>query len=229
MSYSIDPVAIAHSPFKEKFGIPRQPGLAKSVITEIELLAPYANELAFEGLEKSSHIWLLFLFHQVGSKPESLRVRPPRLGGNSKVGVFATRSTHRPNGIGQSVVKLEEVKGTKILVSGADLLDQTPIIDIKPYIPYSDSIPDAQNSLAPEPPKALEVVWTENAQNSAKQEESRFPHLQALIEECLSFNPSPAYKQPNPDKIYGAQFWDLNVCWRQLTQDQLEVVSITRL
>jgi len=144
---SVQPVAIARTPFAEKFAIPRQPQLAPAARAVIELLPPYNQPEALLGLEQVSHIWLLFQFHQAPADDPAaprLRVRPPRLGGNEKLGVFATRSTHRPNGIGQSVVRLEKVEGTRLWVSGVDLLDGTPILDIKPYVPLFDTATDVR-------------------------------------------------------------------------------------
>jgi tRNA-Thr(GGU) m(6)t(6)A37 methyltransferase TsaA len=155
-SFKIAPIGVISTPFKQKFGIPRQPGLAPAALGVIDITAPYDDINAFRGLEQFSHLWLLFHFHKHADKNWSPLIRPPRLGGNEKIGVFASRSTFRPNGLGQSVVKLNEVSKDKgkvtITVSGVDLLDQTPIIDIKPYIPYSDSIPKAQAGYASEAP-----------------------------------------------------------------------------
>ncbi len=139
----IQTVAIAHTPFQEKFAIPRQPGLAPAARGRIVLQAPFDRPEALRGLELCSHIWLLFEFHQAlpsadAARPPTLQVRPPRLGGNKKIGVFASRSPYRPNRLGQSLVKLEAVRGTELWVSGIDLLDGTPIVDIKPYLPYAD-------------------------------------------------------------------------------------------
>lgn len=230
MSYPIDPIAIAHSPYKEKFAIPRQPGLVKSARTRIELIAPYNAEQALTGLEQTSHIWLLFLFHQVGNRKESLQVRPPRLGGNQRLGVFATRSTHRPNGIGQSAVQLDKIEGTSLWVTGADLLDQTPIIDIKPYIPYSDSISEASNRLADSPPDRLQINWTEEALLAAQKHEKRLQDkVVNIIEECLAQNPSPAYHRPSTERIYGVQFWDLDIKWCLVTEGSIQIMSVSEI
>ena len=160
---TIHPIAIAHTPFSEKFSIPRQPGLAPAAIAKIELIPPYDEPLALEGLEQVSHVWLLFHFHGVPNNQSEhrLRVRPPRLGGNEKIGVFASRSTHRPNGIGQSLVKVERIEGSCLWVSGVDLLNGTPIIDIKPYVPYADCLASAYNHIAPDTPELIEVNWRE--------------------------------------------------------------------
>ena len=152
MGWEFEPVAVVHSCFAEKFAIPRQPLLAPAATATLELLPPYDQPEALEGLEGVSHLWLLFVFHAAGHGSKHLRVRPPRLGGNQRIGVFASRATHRPNPIGQSVVRLEGIVDGRLLLSGVDLLDGTPILDIKPYVPYADAIGDAHNSLAQAPP-----------------------------------------------------------------------------
>lgn len=162
--HCIQPIGIVHSCFKEKFAIPRQPALAPAATGEIELFAPYNDPVALEGLEEVSHLWLSFIFHQtlasahssINSKPQ-LRVRPPRLGGNKKVGVFATRSTHRPNALGLSVVKLDGIRNNRLQISGIDLLNGTPLVDIKPYLPYADNVGTAFNYLADQAPELIEV------------------------------------------------------------------------
>jgi len=135
MQHTVSPIGIVHSCFKEKFAIPRQPQLAPAARGVLELLPPFDQGDAVAGLEQVSHVWLLFLFHQALEDKPRLKVRPPRLGGNKTMGVFATRATHRPNGIGQSVVRLEAVEPGRLLLSGIDLLDGTPVLDIKPYVP----------------------------------------------------------------------------------------------
>lgn len=226
----MSPIAIIHTPFLEKFAIPRQPKLASAATGCIELLPPFNDPLAFEGLEKVSHIWLLFRFHAVKqdqNKPPRLRVRPPRLGGNVKVGVFATRSTHRPNGIGMSVVKLEKIEGTKLYVSGVDLLNGTPILDIKPYVPYADSVADATNVLAEQAPELIEVNWSDNALLCAQSHSDRLhADVVALIEQCLAQDPKPAYQQPSTDRVYGVRLWDLNVTWCYPSSTEIKVLGV---
>ncbi|WP_323150257.1 tRNA (N6-threonylcarbamoyladenosine(37)-N6)-methyltransferase TrmO, partial [Pseudomonas oryzihabitans] len=152
MQHSVTPIGHVRSCFKEKFAIPRQPALAPAARGVLELLPPFDRPEAVEGLEGVSHVWLLFLFHQALESQPRLRVRPPRLGGNRYLGVFATRATHRPNGIGQSVVRLDGLEPGRLLLSGLDLLDGTPVLDIKPYVPYADSPPGAHNAIAEAPP-----------------------------------------------------------------------------
>jgi tRNA-Thr(GGU) m(6)t(6)A37 methyltransferase TsaA len=229
-SSEIHPVAIARTPFAEKFAIPRQPSLAPAALSRIELVAPYNQPEALQGLEQVSHIWLLFQFHGVpADNPQAprLRVRPPRLGGNQQIGVFATRSTHRPNGIGQSVVKLVAVEGTSLIVSGADLLDGTPVIDIKPYVPYADCVTDADNGIASEAPLPIEVNWNKDAANQAAIEAERLgADVTAVLNQCLAQDPKPAYQKPDPHREYGARFWDLNVVWHYPCAGQLTILRI---
>ena len=214
MSYSVTPVGFVRSCFKEKFAIPRQPHLAPAARGVLELVAPFDQPQAIEGLEQVSHVWLLFLFHQALESQPRLKVRPPRLGGNQSVGVFATRSTHRPNGIGQSVVKLEKVEPGRLWLSGIDLLDGTPVLDIKPYVPYADAVADARNDMADAPPPLIAVDWQNDALRLAHQHAQRLNEpLVELIEQCLAQDPRPAYQQPQPERRYGARFWDLDVHW----------------
>src|SRR5690606_27186002 len=173
MPYDIKPIGYLRSCFKEKFAIPRQPRLAPAARGVLELRSPFDSGEAVAGLEQVSHVWLLFLFHEALEAQPRLRVRPPRLGGNRMVGVFATRATHRPNGIGQSVVKLDRVEPGRLFVSGIDLLDGTPILDIKPYVPYADALPEAWNEMAAEAPTLIEVQWSEVGLQQARLEALR--------------------------------------------------------
>src|SRR5690606_14624610 len=180
---------------------------------------------AVAGLEQVSHVWLLFLFHQALEDQPRLRVRPPRLGGNRMMGVFATRSTHRPNGIGQSVVKLDKVEPNRLLLSGIDLLDGTPILDIKPYVPYADALPDATNAMAAASPPLIEVQWSEQGLAQAHREALRLGEpLVELIEQCLAQDPRPAYQTPEPERRYGTQFWDVQVRWHYPTPELIRVL-----
>ncbi|ENX00004.1 hypothetical protein F899_02189 [Acinetobacter sp. CIP 101934] len=216
---TIPVIGIMKSPYKEKFGIPRQPNLVE-VESYIEMQGPYNDLLAFEGIEEFSHLWLLWQFHDNKNQENSKfrpQVRPPRLGGNQKIGVFATRSMYRPSPIGLSVVKLKEVKKVgktvRIYVTGSDLLDGTPIVDIKPYIHYSDTVTEAQSGYAQEEPVRKYVVWSEQAEL----ERERLVQTKGLSEqvirelaEVLSLDPRPAY-QEDPERIYGMHFADFNI------------------
>ncbi|EPT9250841.1 tRNA (N6-threonylcarbamoyladenosine(37)-N6)-methyltransferase TrmO [Photobacterium damselae] len=226
MSYQIDPIGIIHSPYKEKFAVPRQPGLVPSARSEIYLQGDANAMEAVRGIEQFSHLWLLFLFDQnleAGWRPT---VRPPRLGGNERVGVFASRATFRPNGIGMSAVELKGVRqqdGQVILeLGGVDLVNGTPIIDIKPYIPYSDSIADACGGFASEEPTKLEVIFTPQAQ--AQLVGSRSAEYQAVISEVLAQDPRPAYKKNKVDsKEYAVHLYHFNV--KFTVQDSQVIVT----
>ena len=228
MQHTVSPVGIVRSCFKEKFAIPRQPQLAPAARGVLELLPPFDQGDAVAGLEQVSHVWLLFLFHQALEDKPRLKVRPPRLGGNKSMGVFATRATHRPNGIGQSVVRLEGVEPGRLLLSGIDLLDGTPVLDIKPYVPYADSIAEASNLMASEAPAAIAVSWDDSALLQAGEHALRLGEpLVALIEQCLAQDPRPAYQVPPVERVYGVKFWDVQVRWHYPQLDQIRVLEVT--
>jgi len=235
----INAVAVCQTPYKQKFGIPRQPGLV-DVKGYVELV-PELNTLdAIRGIEQYSHLWLLFCFHENLAQGWKTTVRPPRLGGNEKLGVFATRSTFRPNGIGQSVVKLHGVvqrKGKVCLeISGMDLLDGTPIIDIKPYIPFSDAIVNAKGGIAQDAPELINVTYAATAQTqlSALAQNDKYPQLQSLISAVLAQDPRPAYKKAKDDpKIYQVALYDLDIFWQVIDQKivviELKPTTVTLL
>jgi len=227
MQHTVVPVGIVHSCFKEKFAIPRQPQLAPAARGVLELLPPFDQGDAVEGLEQVSHVWLLFLFHQALEEKPRLKVRPPRLGGNKSMGVFATRATHRPNGIGQSVVRLEGVEPGRLLLSGIDLLDGTPVLDIKPYVPYADSVAGASNQMANAAPVAIAVQWADNALIQAREHALRLNEpLVQLIEQCLAQDPRPAYQIPPSERVYGVKFWDVQVRWHYPQPDVIRVLEV---
>lgn len=198
---------IAHirTAFPTKFGIPRQSGLAESLQARIVFDEPYRNEAALRGLEGFSHIWLIWLFSEAVRDGWSPTVRPPRLGGNTRMGVFATRSPFRPNPIGLSCVRLIGVEGTELVVAGADLMDGTPILDIKPYLPYADARPDAAGGFA-EPLRdyALEIVFPEPLLERIPTE------LRAGLCDILSQDPRPSY-QDDPERVYGFAFAEFEI------------------
>lgn len=228
MQYSVSPVGIVRSCFKEKFAIPRQPHLAPAARGVLELLPPFDNGDAVQGLEEVSHVWLLFLFHQALEDKPRLKVRPPRLGGNRSLGVFATRSTHRPNGIGQSVVKLDKVEPGRLWLSGIDLLDGTPVLDIKPYVPYVDRQDGATNRIAEAAPEPIPVEWEEAVLVQAREHALRLGEpLVELVEQCLAQDPRPAYQQPEPERRYGARLWDLDVRWHYPRPGLIRVLEIS--
>ncbi len=231
---SMQPVAIVRSAYKEKFGIPRQPGLANSIISTIELLPEFSSAEAVRGLETCSHIWLVFVFSECVDKGWSPLVRPPRLGGNKKLGVFATRSPFRPNPIGLSPVKLEQVRieGKQVYldVRGADLLDGTPILDIKPYLPYSDVIADAEFAVADRIELLdLPVHFSEQAKiHCAHYQRTHGEALDLQISELLRCDPRPAYKKNDSDRIYGVKLHNLDVRWK-ITDEGIYVETIETL
>ena len=143
------------------------------------------------------------------------------------MGVFATRATHRPNGIGQSVVKLDKVEANRLWISGIDLLDGTPVLDIKPYVPYADIIDTASNSIASAAPQLIPVQWTDAALQQAHAHAQRLAEpLVELIEQCLAQDPRPAYQIPTSEREYGAQFWDLDVRWHYPTPELIRVLEV---
>lgn len=230
-NYTFDAIGVIRSPFKEKFGIPRQPGLTNTPAI-VELLPPFAVADAVKGLDSFSHIWITFVFHAVQQRDWKPLVRPPRLGGNEKIGVFATRSTHRPNAIGLSVVELERVEtsdGVRLHIRGADLLDGTPVLDIKPYLPYADSIAEARAGFAPTQPERIAVRWRINALDQVgalDQSGEDADELRAMIEDILAFDPRPAY-QDEPERIYGVHIGDYNVRFR-IDGAGVEIVAVQR-
>jgi tRNA-Thr(GGU) m(6)t(6)A37 methyltransferase TsaA len=227
MSYQVSPVGFVRSCFKEKFAIPRQPQLAPAARGVLELVAPFDQGNAVQGLEQVSHVWLLFMFHMALEDKPRLTVRPPRLGGNQSTGVFATRATHRPNGIGQSVVRLDKVEPGRLWLSGIDLLDGTPVLDIKPYVPYADIIAEASNSMASAAPQLIPVQWQDSALAQARSHALRLSEpLVELIEQCLAQDPRPAYQTPTPQRRYGAQFWNLDVRWHYPSAGLIRVLEV---
>jgi len=228
-TFSVSPVGYVRSCFKEKFAIPRQPQLAPAARGVLELMPPFDQGDAVQGLEHVSHVWLLFVFHQALQDKPRLKVRPPRLGGNQSMGVFATRATHRPNGIGQSVVKLDKVEAGRLWLSGIDLLDGTPVLDIKPYVPYADVIGDATNTMASAAPVLITVEWEPAALAQARDHALRLNEpMTALIEQCLAQDPRPAYQTPTPERRYGAQFWDVDVRWHYPQPGLIRVLEVVQ-
>ena len=219
MNFTFPAIGIIHSCFKEKFGIPRQPGLAPLATAELELLPPYNNRSALDGLEGCSHIWVQFVFHANSRCEWKPKVKPPRLGGNKSLGVFATRSPTRPAPIGLSVVKLDEIlerKGKLLLqLSGIDLLDGTPVLDIKPYVPYVDLVPEAINSFADTAPPLIPVEFTtECAAVCCDYRQKTNLDLATLIRQILQQDPRPQYQAPEPERIYGMKLLDVDVRWQ---------------
>lgn len=212
----IEPVAYYRGPFGSKFGIPRQSSLA-DVRGRIVFMEAYRNREALRGLEGFGRIWLIWGFS--ANKPAKGEwqptVRPPRLGGNTAMGVWATRSPYRPNPLGLSCVEVEEIDGLEIVIKGADLMDGTPIYDIKPYVPYADAFPDAAGGFAQEAPKPLlEVEIPEHLPFTEAQ--------RSILRQILSLDPRPAY-QDSPEKEYAMPFEGADVRFR--VQDGKVIVT----
>lgn len=201
---TVTPVAHIENDFPDKFGIPRQGALTKTV-SRVVLEKDFAFPEALRGIEGFSHLWLIWVFSENAGAGWHPTVRPPKLGGNTRVGVFATRSPFRPNPIGLSCVKLEAVEGTSLIVSGADLMNGTPILDIKPYLPYADSVPEALSGFAPAHEEiSLTVADPENCL-SAYPVEKR-PGALALLED----DPRPGYRH-EADRIFGVSYAGRNI------------------
>ena len=218
--------AIAHirSDFPEKFGIPRQSGLVEELTAKIIFEPEYRQISAFRGLEGFSHLWLIWEFSKARGKPWSPTVRPPRLGGNARLGVFATRSPFRPNPIGLSCVRLVRLEqdphlGPVLVVAGADLMDGTPIYDIKPYLPYADCKPEAVGGFASQPKEPSLQVEIPERLLALVPEEKR-----GALCGVLAQDPRPQY-QKDPQRVYGMAFGELEVRF-QVEGEQLRVVEI---
>lgn len=202
-------IARMESDFPDKFGIPRQSGLT-SLASHIVFEPEFRDPNALRGIEGWSHLWILWIFSEAVRPGWSPTVRPPRLGGNERVGVFATRSPFRPNSIGLSSVKLERVEHTEnegdvLIVSGADLMDGTPIIDIKPYVPYADAHPEASGGFAAEKfGKKLKVVFPEELLSRVE------PGKREGLKDLLAEDPRPAV-QDDPERVYGMRFSDVEI------------------
>lgn len=233
MNYNFKTIGIIHSCYKEKFGIPRQPGLVSSTAT-IEMDMDYSQDEAFREIETFSHIWVFFVFHAVENKDWKPTVRPPRLGGNQRVGVFASRSMFRPNPIGLSVVELKSVErvGDKVVltIAGGDFLDATPIIDIKPYIPYVDSIDTAKSGYAVEKPVSkFDVIFSESVQEKIKKAEEKYPRLSIIITEILKLDPRPAYHEKKQiKKEFAIKLYDYDLKWH-VEEKTIIVTALTIL
>lgn len=214
MTHTLRPIAHMVSDFPEKFGIPRQAGVVPELESVVVFEPEYRDPEALRGIEGFSHLWLIWQFSEALTETFSPTVRPPRLGGNVRMGVFATRSPFRPNSLGLSCVELARVEnrpglGTVLVVRGADLMDGTPIFDIKPYIPYADAHPDARSGFAPDAGKTLDVRIPDALY--LKIPESKREALRGV----LANDPRPRY-QKDPERVYALDFANLTVRFRVL-------------
>ena len=216
-------IARMNSQFSTKFGIPRQSGLVEGLKSQVVFEPEFRNPDALRAIEGFSHLWLIWGFHRAEREGWAATVRPPRLGGNERVGVFASRSPFRPNPLGLSCVKLERVeletaRGPVLHVSGADLMDATPIYDIKPYLPYADCRPEAAQGFAPAPKAGLKVeIPPELAEQIPVQE-------LAALKSVLAWDPRPRY-QEDPERVYGMAFAGMEVKF-SVAGETLTVVDV---
>lgn len=225
MEYTIKAIARIRSDFPTKFGIPRQAGIVEELEARIVFEPEYRNPDALRGLEGFSHIWLIWQFSQAVREDWSPTVRPPRLGGNTRMGVFATRSPFRPNALGLSCVRLLGIEDTEegrtLRVAGADLMDGTPIFDIKPYIPYADCKPEAESGFAPDPGAQLTVEFLPEAEKHIP------PEKRQALRGVLANDPRPRYKQDG-ERVYALEFAGLEVKF-QVKDKVLRVLSAEAL
>lgn len=228
--YTFTSIGTIHSCYKEKFGIPRQPALVASPAT-IEINTEYSKDEAFRELESFSHIWVIFVFHGIEHSNWKATVRPPRLGGNNRVGVFASRSMFRPNPIGLSVVELKNIerKNNKIILNiiGGDFLDLTPVLDIKPYISYADSIATAKAGYAVTKPEIkLNVILSAEVKDEINRVKNKHPKLESIIIEILQLDPRPAYQEKKQGKnTFAIKLYEYDVKWHI----ENDVVVVTAL
>ena len=221
--HELDIIARIRSDFPEKFGIPRQSGIVDELRAKIVFEPQYRNPDALRGIESFSHLWLIWQFSENLRDKWSPTVRPPRLGGNTRLGVFATRSPFRPNGLGLSCVRLlavekDEKLGHCLVVAGADLMDGTPIFDIKPYVPYADCHSDAADGFAPDPGRMLEVEFSGDSLEKVPEDK------RSALRGVLSADPRPSY-QKDAERIYNLDFAGMSVKFT-VDGDVLRVCSV---
>lgn len=228
---NITPIAYINTPYKQKFAIPRQPNLVREAHGEIIFENDFADPNCLRGIEQFSHLWLVFVFHETADKGWAPTVQPPRLGGKENMGIFATRSTFRPNPIGLSVVEnlgwKQQGASLTLQVGGLDLLDGTPILDIKPYLPYADALPQAKAGFAETAPSSeYEIRYSVDAELSLQELELSYPELRSFISSVLKQDPRPAWRKKEQDtKRYGMTLFHLNIKW-QVYESHIEVISI---
>ncbi len=221
--FVLRPVAHIRNSLKTKFGIPRQSLLAPELISKIVFTGEFRGGEALRGISEFSHLWIIWCFSESVGKEKSFTVRPPRLGGNERVGVFATRSPFRPNDLGLSCVKLERVEktpdeGTVLIVSGADIMDGTPIFDIKPYLPYADKIENASGGFAPDGGRVFEVEDPGNALGVLSGADRE------TVVSLLRRDPRPRYHD-DPERIYGMRYGEWDIKFR-VVEEKVRVLSV---
>ncbi len=218
-SITFSPIGIIHSPYKEKFAIPRQPGLVDDGGGELHLIPSIKQLDCVRELHQFSHIWLIFVFHQVIEQGWHPTVRPPRLGGNKRIGVFASRSPFRPNPIGMSLVELKAIRqqGDNIILQlgSLDLVDGTPVLDIKPYLPFAEALPNAVAGYAQcAPQTTLNVFFSLEAEQHLIQYNNKYPFLRRFIYQLMLQDPRPAYhRQSKKRREYAVHLLEFNIRW----------------
>lgn len=231
LSFTVKPIGYIESPFDEKFAVPRQSALVHHGRFILHFYEPYDDEQAFVGIDDFSHIWITFIFDRIPENSKfNARVRPPRLGGNIYKGVFATRSPFRPNRIGLSVVKILSVVNDNgkisIEIEGADLVNGTPIIDIKPYINFTDTVEYARSGYAEDLPPTVDVIFSDEALKSLETIQcDECEEFKELIADVLSQDPRPAYKADDEDREYGVLLYGYNVKWKMI-DNQVFVTNV---
>lgn len=221
MSLQMEPIGVVETCYDEKFGVPRQPGLVAQAWGRVIFHEAYRGEAFLRGIEGFSHLWLIFQFHQALAKKGRGTVRPPRLGGNERRGVFATRAPYRPNGIGLSVVELVKVdlthpSGPILQVRGVDLVNGTPILDVKPYVPFCDAVEGARGGFVTGEPERMPVVWECECELPQDRRE--------LIEATIALDPRPAY-QDDSNRKYGCRIDSCEVRWL-VDQGKAKILSL---
>ena len=229
------PVAVLRTPFMEKFGVPRQSGLVPEAEGRVVFAPEFAREEFVRGLEAFSHIWLITQFHENPVWAGTATVRPPRLGGNERVGVFASRAPNRPNGLGLSLVRLlaiETVPTLALRVAGIDAVDGTPVFDVKPYLPWCEAPAGAQANWAQAAPAARAaeavVIAPELAEKIMRETAGEGAPTLAMIRHLLQHDHQPAYQQ-DLARVYGMNLAGWNVRWRALEGDRVEVCGVERI
>ena len=229
------PVAVLRTPFMEKFGVPRQSGLVPEAEGRVVFAPEFAREEFVRGLEAFSHVWLITQFHHNEAWAGAATVRPPRLGGNERVGVFASRAPNRPNGLGLSLVRLLAIETAPTLalrVAGIDAVDGTPVFDVKPYLPWCEAPAGAQANWAQAAPAARAaeavVIAPELAEKIMRKTPGEGAQTLAMIRHLLQHDHQPAYQQ-DPTRVYGMNLAGWNVRWRALEGDRVEVCGVEKV
>lgn len=240
MDINIRPIGTLKSCYKEKFGTPRQSGLVEEAFSELQILPEFQPSESLQGLAGFSHVWLVWWFHQNRVSRFHAKVHPPRLEGKT-MGLFATRTPHRPNPIGLSLVKLIEIRGDTLILSGADLVEGTPILDVKPYLPMYESVPDAKVGWVSELNEvSFEITWTELAQSALSQIQRasqempayRQDNMKSLIEKTIQLDPRPVVYRGDEDSggtyrnQYACRIGPADVHFRFLSSNQVEIFDI---